>query len=210
MKGPSLLNLTSDSATNKHTLAETARIYTTYWSTAVEIWDDETVVSADSEGNISLFQKSSSVLAEDQHRLMPIAEMHLGEIVNRIRRIPGAMTPETVVLPKAYFATGDGGVYLLGAIGKKHADLLMQLQSNMSRVIKGVGELEFAPWRAKRTATTSAEEPLRFVDGDFVERFLELGDDLQRKIVSGKKEVDSLKASVDEVRTLLEGLKRLH
>lgn len=210
MKGPSLLNLTSDPATNKHTLAETARIYTTYWSTAVEIWDDETVVSADSEGNISLFQKSSSVLAEDQHRLMPIAEMHLGEIVNRIRRIPGVMTPETVVLPKAYFATGDGGVYLLGAIGKKHADLLMQLQSNMSRVIKGVGELEFAPWRAKRTATASAEEPLRFVDGDFVERFLELGDDLQRKIVSGKKEVDSLKASVDEVRALLEGLKRLH
>jgi DNA damage-binding protein 1 len=48
-----------------------------------------------------------------------------------------------------------------------------------------------------------AEEPLRFVDGELVERFLDLSTEVQESVVEG------LGVEVEEVREVVEGLRRL-
>jgi DNA damage-binding protein 1 len=86
----------------------------------------------------------------------------------------------------------------------------MKLQANLSRVIKGIGDLDFNRWRAFSTPERVSDEPFRFVDGDFIERFLELPEDAAEAVVTGAgKEIDALGVDVDEVRGIVETLKRL-
>lgn len=47
-------------------------------------------------------------------------------------------------------------------------------------------------------------EPFRFVDGELIERFLDVGEDVQEEICRG------LGPSVEDVRNVVEELKRLH
>lgn len=102
-------------------------------------------------------------------------------------------------------------MYLLGEIAGPRLNLMMQLQTNLAQVIKGTGDLDFNRWRAFSTPQRVSEEPFRFVDGDFVERFLELPQNVAESVVDGLgRNADALGVSVDELRGILEGLKRLH
>lgn len=47
-------------------------------------------------------------------------------------------------------------------------------------------------------------EPFRFVDGELIERFLDVDEEVQKEICTG------LGPSVEDVRNLVEELKRLH
>jgi DNA damage-binding protein 1 len=49
-----------------------------------------------------------------------------------------------------------------------------------------------------------SEEPNRFVDGELIERFLDCDEQLQEAIVQG------LSVDVEEVRGIVEALRRLH
>jgi DNA damage-binding protein 1 len=64
--------------------------------------------------------------------------------------------------------------------------------------------MEFARFRAFKNQVREEEEPMRFVDGELVERFLDVSDEMQRKAVEG------LGVDVESVRGLVEGLRRLH
>lgn len=87
----------------------------------------------------------------------------------------------------------------------------MKLQANMAKIVKCVGDLDFNRFRAYCTPSRNSEEPFRFVDGDFIERFLELPEEDAEKVVSGVgKKVNALRIGIDEVRSLVENLKRLH
>lgn len=85
MKGPALLQLTADPEGNT-VLKELARSYQPSWTTAVELLDEDTIVAADNEGNLQIWQRNKSGIAEDQKRLQVIGESKLWEMVNRIRR----------------------------------------------------------------------------------------------------------------------------
>jgi DNA damage-binding protein 1 len=63
--------------------------------------------------------------------------------------------------------------------------------------------MEFARFRAFKNAVREEEEPLRFVDGELIERFLDVGEDVQKKAIEG------LGVGLEEVRGLVEGLRRL-
>lgn len=83
MKGTSLLEWCS----KKSSLSEVARNYKTQWVTAVALLDQETVVSADAEGNV-LVQKweVNGVTEGDKRKLQVTGEMRIGEMINRFRR----------------------------------------------------------------------------------------------------------------------------
>lgn len=233
MKGTSLLEC--DLKSGK--LSEVARNYQTQWVTSVVLLDRETAVSADAEGNV-VIQKwdTNGVTPEDRRRLAVTGEVRIGEMVNRFRK---GLTPitclthdcgnwnlilhtypvddnhllhDSIVLPRAYFGTVDGSIYLLGLISPKYIDLLMKLQSNLARIVKGVGDLDFNKFRAFSTPERTADEPFRFVDGDFIEKFLDLEEDVIREVVKGEKETEWLGEGwgPEEVRGLLENLRRLH
>lgn len=95
MKGATLLNYKPEEATETQgSFFEIARNYSTQWSTAICLLDEETVVSGDSEGNL-LIQKidKNGVTAEDKRRLRLVGDMRLGEMINRIRRGENASLP---------------------------------------------------------------------------------------------------------------------
>jgi len=62
----------------------------------------------------------------------------------------------------------------------------------------------FAQYRAFKNQVRESEEPYRFVDGELVEKFLDLTDEQQSTACKG------LGRDVEEVRGLVEGLRRLH
>lgn len=88
----------------------------------------------------------------------------------------------------------------------------MKLQSNLARFVKGVGDLDFNKFRAYSSPQRTGDEPFRFVDGDFIERFLDLDEETMLEVVEGEKKNDRLGKGwgVEEVRGLLENLRRLH
>lgn len=119
--------------------------------------------------------------------------------------------PDALIIPQSYLGTVDGSIFLLGKIADSYIQLFLQLQCNLAKVVKGLGNLEHSFFRAFSSAVRTSEEPKRIVDGDFIERFLELPDDVAEKVVNGAGvPSDALEIGVEELRVLVEGLKRLH
>ncbi|KAF1964018.1 DNA damage-binding protein 1 [Bimuria novae-zelandiae CBS 107.79] len=187
------------------TLFEVARHFQTTWTTAVAEVEENTYMESDAEGNLAiLYRDPTGVTDDDKRRLNVSSEMQLGEMVNRIRRIDVATAPDAVVVPRAFMATVEGSIYLLGLIAPTHQNLLMSLQSNLADLVHTLGDIPFAKYRAFKNQVRESEEPFRFVDGEFVERFLDVDEAVQKKAVEG------LGVGVEEMKALVESLRRLH
>ncbi|KAF1846679.1 DNA damage-binding protein 1 [Cucurbitaria berberidis CBS 394.84] len=188
-------------------LVEVARHYQITWATAVAEVDMNTYLESDAEGNlVVLYRDPNGVTEDDKRRLHVSAEMLLGEMVNRIRRIDVLTAPDAAVVPRAFIGTVEGSIYLFGLISPEHQNLLMTLQSNLGNLVAAPGDVDFAKYRAFKNQVREEEEPMRFVDGELIERFLDIGEDVQSKAVEGLGE----EWGVEAVRGLVEGLRRLH
>ena len=80
----------------------------------------------------------------------------------------------------------------------------MRLQSRMAELVVSLGNMPFNKYRAYKAEARETEEPFRFVDGELIERFLDVNECLQEDICKG------LGPSVEDIRNLVEELKRLH
>ena len=98
----------------------------------------------------------------------------------------------------------DGSIYLFALIASPYQNLLMTLQSNLADLVKTPGDIPFAKYRAFKNQVREADEPYRFVDGDLIERFLDVPEEVQKAAVEG------LDRDIEEVRSLVETLRRLH
>ncbi|KAK9449188.1 CPSF A subunit region-domain-containing protein [Limtongia smithiae] len=226
MKAAALLQIRKD-ADGNFTFVEIARHYEPLWMTDVEVLDESTSLGAEAEGNIVVFQHDATdgpqgELVKDtggEGKLQVISSMQLGN-VNRIRRIESpADASEHAIIPQAYLATRDGGIYLYAKIASDKIDVLLNLQQNLATVVKTLGARDFLQYRAFANQRRRNKEPLRFVDGDFLEQFLELSDDDKELVVSGGSSRGNssgigrqmpLGMTSSEVSGMLEDLKRLH
>lgn len=82
--------------------------------------------------------------------------------------------------------------------------MLITLQSNMAELVHAPGDVPFAKYRAFKNQVKESAEPERFVDGEFIEGFLDLDEELQKQAVEG------LEVDVESVRGMVEVLRRLH
>ena len=80
----------------------------------------------------------------------------------------------------------------------------MNVQSRLQHVIHAIGHIEFEHWRAFRNSAWEGEGPYRFGDGEMLERFLDLDEQKQATVCDG------LGPSVEDVRNLVEEIRRLH
>jgi DNA damage-binding protein 1 len=82
----------------------------------------------------------------------------------------------------------------------------MRMQAKMAEMVKSPGHVPFNKFRGFRSGVRDMGEegPVRFVDGELVEAFLDLGVEAQERVVEG------LEVGVEEVRGIVEGLKRIH
>jgi len=191
------------------TLKEISRHFETCWGTAVACVGENTYLQSDAEGNLVVLQHEKEGFSEEiRRRLRVVSEMQLGEMVNRIRPITVTASASAAVIPRAFLATVDGGVYLFGLIAPGKQDLLIRLQTALAEIVRAPGDVPFANFRGFRSEVREAgdEGPSRFVDGELVERFLDLGEAVQESVI---KALPEGAPGVEEVRGIVEGLRRM-
>lgn len=93
---------------------------------------------------------------------------------------------------------------MFGTIAPNQQDLLIRFQSRLADVIETTGNILFSQYRSFRNEERESDGPFRFVDGELLERFLDVDEARQEEIVAG------LGPDVEAMRNLVEELKRLH
>ena len=86
----------------------------------------------------------------------------------------------------------------------------MRLQSNMAALVRSPGDVPFNSYRAFKNSVREAEEPFRFVDGELIEQFLNCNEDMQVEMCKGLRVGKGADTDLEEIKTLVEGLRRLH
>lgn len=210
------------------TLMEVARHYQSAWSTAICHIEDQSWLVTDAQGNLIVLRRNpDGPTLEDQRRMEMTSEMNLGEMVNCVRKVAVETSPNAMVYPKAFVGTVkpfptpsgppsnhkssrltnqqvEGSVYLLGTVAPHAQDLLLRFQSRLADVVQTAGELNFDKYRAFRNAERAGEGPFRFLDGELLERFLDMDEEMQLEVCLG------LGPSVEDMRNNIEELKRMH
>ncbi|KAK8960477.1 DNA damage-binding protein 1a [Platanthera guangdongensis] len=188
-------------------IEERARDYNANWMTAVEILDDDVYLGAENNFNLFAVRKNSDgATDEERGRLEVVGEFHLGEFVNRFRhgslvmRLPDS---ETGGIPTVIFGTVNGVIGIAASLAHDHYVFLEKLQSNLVKVIKGVGGLSHDQWRSFNNEKKTVEAR-NFLDGDLIESFLDLSRPRMDEISK------SMGVSVEELCKRVEELTRLH
>ncbi|EWY96646.1 DNA damage-binding protein 1 [Fusarium oxysporum NRRL 32931] len=190
---------------NKAKLEERARHFEPLWATSVCHIEGERWLEADSKGNLVVLQRNVDAPTEqDRSRLEITSEMNIGEQINRIRKLHVPMAENGIVHPRAFLASAEGSLYLYGDIAPQYQDLLMTFQSKMEEYIHVPGSVEFKLWRSFRNENRESEGPFRFIDGEMVERFLDMDEGKQELVCEG------LGPSIEDMRNLIEELRRMH
>jgi DNA damage-binding protein 1 len=98
-------------------------------------------------------------------------------------------------------------VYLFGTINTEYMDLLIRFQSMLAGCVESPGELTFAKYRASSLEPPHGQkkrsEPWRFVDGELLERFLDMTEQRQELLC------EELGETAEHMREIVEELKRM-
>ncbi|GLT97110.1 hypothetical protein SLE2022_146930 [Rubroshorea leprosula] len=188
-------------------IEERARDYNANWMSAVEILDDDIYLGAENNFNLFTVRKNSEgATDEERGRLEVVGEYHLGEFINRFRHGSLVMRlPDSDVgqIPTVIFGTVNGVIGVIASLPHDQYLFLEKLQSNLRKVIKGVGGLSHEQWRSFNNEKKTVDAK-NFLDGDLIESFLDLS--------RGKMEEISraMDVSVEELCKRVEELTRLH
>lgn len=86
----------------------------------------------------------------------------------------------------------------------QYQDVLLDLQTRLQGYIHAPGNISFELWRAYRSESRDTEGPLRFIDGEMIERFLDMDEGKQELVCEG------IGPSVEDIRNMVEELRRMH
>ncbi|KAK6154837.1 hypothetical protein DH2020_009085 [Rehmannia glutinosa] len=188
-------------------IEERARDYNANWMSAVEVLDDDIYLGAENNYNLFTVRKNSEgATDEERGRLEVVGEYHLGEFVNRFRHGSLVMRlPDSDVgqIPTVIFGTVNGVIGVIASLPQEQYAFLEKLQTNMRKVIKGVGGLSHEQWRSFYNEKKTVDSR-NFLDGDLIESFLDLG---RNRMVEISRAMD---VPVDELMKRVEELTRLH
>ncbi|CAN8027231.1 unnamed protein product [Ixodes persulcatus] len=205
---------------------EIARDYQTNWMCAVEILDDDTFLGAESTTNLFVCQKDSAATTdEDRQHLQEVGQFHLGEFVNIFRhgslvmQHPGEASSPTQ--GSVLFGTIHGAIGLVAQLPSDFYNFLLEVQGNLTKVIKSVGKIDHTlypfvrlfTWRSFSTERKT-EQAQGFIDGDLIESFLDLSRDKMQEVLQGIQMDDGSgmkrDATVDDLIKIIEELSRVH
>ncbi|CAO3569563.1 unnamed protein product [Mortierella alpina] len=194
-------------------IVEIARDASMDMLTALEVIDDETFIAADNASSIFTLIKNTETTSEDEaKRLQWSGGWHLGDQINRFKHgslVMANQEGDAPAVPKLLFATVSGAIGVVATLTQDKYELLHRLESNMSKVIKGVGGLDHASWRKFRSDARTLPST-NFVDGDLIELFLDLSQDELNDVLEGANDGEPIQVPVEELTKLVEELSRLH
>ena len=187
-------------------IVEIARDFNPNWMTAVDALDDDAYVGAENSFNLfTLLRNSDASTDEERSRLDVAGEFHLGEFVNRFRR--GSLVAKSrdageVEAECVLFGTVNGVLGVLASVDKDTFEFALNVQNAMNQVVQGVGGLSHEKWRSFHNEHQT--RPARgFVDGDAVERFLDLKKETAKKVAA------LAGVSAEEITRRVEALQRV-
>ncbi|XP_052206815.1 DNA damage-binding protein 1-like [Diospyros lotus] len=128
----------------KGAIEERAHDYNANWMSAVEILDDDIYLGAENNYNLFTIRKNSEGATDERGRLEVVGEYHLGEFVNRfqhgslVMRLPDSDVGQ---IPTVIFGIVNGVIGVIASLPYEQYLFLEKLQSNLRKVIKGVGGL---------------------------------------------------------------------
>ncbi|XP_037087603.1 DNA damage-binding protein 1-like [Pollicipes pollicipes] len=197
---------------------EMARDFNAKYMTAVEILDDDTYLGAENSHNLFVCQKDSAATTDEERmQMQEMGRYHVGDMVNVFRH--GSLVMQGVTENMAptsgcvLFGTVQGSVGLVTQLEPDFYAFIAELQQQLTRVIKPVGKIEHAAWRAYRSERKT--EPCEgFIDGDLIESFLDLNRDQMAEVVRDLMITDASgqrrPATVDDIIKAVEELTRIH
>ena len=173
---------------NESAIVELARDFNPNWMTAVDALDDDAYLGAENSFNLFTLRRNSDASTDEERSRLDVAgEFHLGEFVNRFRR--GSLVAkardadEPANAECVLFGTVSGSLGVLASVDKDTFDFALKVQNAMNQVVQGVGGLSHEKWRSFHNEHQT--RPARgFVDGDAVERFLDLKKDAAAKVAA--------------------------
>jgi len=190
------------------TIEELARDYNSHWMTSVAFLDDDTYLGAENSHNLFVARKNADAATDDDRgRLEVVGEFHLGEFVNRFRRGSLAMQVAevgTAPLPTLLFGTVNGVLGLIASLPQEDYNLLLKVQQQLTKVIKGVGGFTHKDWRAFSNDRKTCDAT-HVLDGDLIESFLSLTSAQMTQVCDGLPGT-----TVEELTKRIEDLARLH
>ena len=155
-----------------------------------------------------LCKNSDAIDEESRGRLELKGEFHLGDMVNCIRKgslvmqntqssfslsspsTSGALSAAEDVVSgiqgELVFGTVSGRLGVIARINGAQYRFLLRLQNAIAQVVPRVGQLSYREWRSfhnERRSISSSSKPLNFIDGDMIERFLDLDRKSMEKVV---------------------------
>jgi DNA damage-binding protein 1 len=93
---------------------------------------------------------------------------------------------------------------MFGTVAPHAQDLLIPIQTKLASAIDVPGGIDFKAYRAFRNAEREGDGPFRFLDGELLERYLDMDEQTQTEVCQG------LGPSVEDMRNMVEELKRMH
>ncbi|GAA6037467.1 hypothetical protein JCM8097_008202 [Rhodosporidiobolus ruineniae] len=159
----------------------------------------------------------------DAGTLTPAGAFHLGEMVTRFRHgsfgqllSSSSDSPSSgqSITPQLVFTTSAGSVGVVLDLDARTSKVLSDLERNMRAVEavgKSIGGLEQEEFRTFKSDKLRLA-PRGFIDGVFVEQFLDLPVEVQDEIVKGKSEHErvEVEGGREEVVRLVEEVARAH
>ena len=126
-------------------LIENARENTTYGIMSLQMMSDDKHIAADQDMNIFTMTKTASAPNSVDQVLKPAGLFHLGEIVNKIQH--GSLVHKFAqsglgARGQLIYATASGTLGVVADLDLEQGKLLSDLQRNMRRVLKGLGDVE--------------------------------------------------------------------
>ena len=168
-------------------LVEEARDCSASTLRAIEFVNESRYIAADDCGN--LFVLSADCNIDDKSRLGNSMEYHLGELINVIRR--GKLNSQ----PRDANPTADenqyssllcgcvsGAVVTALTISESNYRFFSLLQKCLAKVVKVLGGMDHDEWRCFQNDRRLGSQ-MNAIDGDLVEKFLELGRDDMESVV---------------------------
>jgi len=165
-----------------------------------QIVDDSFFIIGDDDRNIITFKKNSeSSLEEERKRLIISGSFHLGDTVNKIG--PGSLIMKNLSkseyskIKSFVFGTISGSIGIMTLLDEGNLEFFLDLQNSIPT--KGLGGLSLSEFRRDLS---------NFIDGDFIESFLELDRKKQEQIKSKMKSKLSLEEIISKIEDLSNSL----
>eukprot|EP01094_Clydonella_sp_ATCC50884_P028366 TRINITY_DN848_c0_g1_i1.p1 TRINITY_DN848_c0_g1~~TRINITY_DN848_c0_g1_i1.p1 ORF type:complete len:1089 (-),score=323.39 TRINITY_DN848_c0_g1_i1:272-3538(-) len=162
-----------------NSIQEMARDFNPNWMTAVEALDDDTFIGAESCFNLFTVRKNADAATDEERgRMELVGEFHLGDYVNRFRHGSLVMRmPDHQSYPTLLFGTISGAVGVVVSLPQKEYEFFKLVQTEVTKIIKGIGGFEHAQWRAFCNERKQGNASKNFIDGDLLESVLDLAHD---------------------------------